>query len=53
MVSNFRVIQIGGAPIQDEENYIKKLLNQSSIDSYFEMWGLRNDVEQILRASDI
>ncbi len=52
-ISGFRVIQIGGAPFADEANNVKRVYDGCDIDDCFEFWGLRNDVEDIMAASDI
>jgi|GEM_PF-395824 hypothetical protein len=52
-VNNFRVIQIGGSPIKDAAENLKKLLVEVSLGKNFEMWGLRDDVESIMAATDV
>lgn len=52
-VRGFRVIQVGGAPFSNEANLLKETYDKSDISDCFEFWGLRNDVEDIMVASDI
>lgn len=50
---NFRIIQIGGSPFKDSSDAIKSLFDKLNIEDNFEFWGLRNDIEKIMAASDI
>lgn len=50
---NFRVIQIGGSPFKNRAQKIFDQLEKSNLGASFEMWGLRNDVDDIMSAIDI
>lgn len=52
-VSNFRVVQVGGSPYKDTAAGLELLYSEANLGNVFEMWGLRNDVDQILAASDL
>lgn len=52
-INNFRVIQIGGSPLKEAAENLKNLLNSVNLGEHFEMWGLRDDVEEIMAATDI
>lgn len=52
-VTGFKVIQIGGSPFKCLANQLMQLFNLLDISDCFEMWGLRNDIEEIMAASDI
>jgi glycosyltransferase involved in cell wall biosynthesis len=51
--SGFRVIQVGGSPFKEISSQLNELLDSVDISDCFEMWGLRNDIENILIASDV
>lgn len=52
-VNNFRVIQIGGSPFKAAADNFKELLLRCNLGKNFEMWGLRDDVDEIMAATDI
>lgn len=52
-VTGFKVIQIGGSPFKGLANQLMQLYKSLDISDFFEMWGLRNNIEEILAASDI
>lgn len=52
-IDNFRVIQIGGSPFKESANALKAMPELQALGRHFEMWGLRDDVEQIMAGADI
>lgn len=51
--TGFKVLQIGGAPFEGISNELRELLVRADVSDVMEFWGLRNDVDAILSASDI